>query len=132
MDKLRYASFSSRLLAHNIDLLIMIILLYLVGLIITDNQTLYYIAIAVYFIYHISFESSSLNATPGKILTKITVEAKNRTSLSFAQIVSRNLLKVLSLLLLFTGFIMISFSSKRQGLHDYLSNSYVFRLENNN
>lgn len=121
----RYAGFWSRLLAHNIDLLPILILYYLISFIIPRSDYDYLFIAGIYFSYHILFELSPLQATPGKKWTKIKVVNDRGQRINIFQAVIRNTSKILSLVLLFGGFIAILFSSKRKGLHDYIGGTLV-------
>lgn len=71
------------------------------------------------------FELGAWGATPGKRLVKIRTVSIRPKSQKVVSIIIRNLLKILSLGLFFTGFIMIAFNRKRQALHDYIGGTVV-------
>jgi archaeal type IV pilus assembly protein PilA len=87
-------------------------------------------AFLVYWLYYAYFESSSYQATPGKILTKIKVTDDNGQPLSFGRSLARSFLKILftlspiGLLALLNG-IIIQISDTRKGIHDYIVNTRV-------
>lgn len=120
----KYAGFSQRLLAHNIDLLPILLILYGSTFIFPKVGLDWLIFLVIYLGYNIGFELSSWRATPGKRWSKIHVEPDNQKN-SPIRIIFRNLLKVVSLLLFFLGFAMIIFNIKRKGLHDYLAGTVV-------
>ncbi len=66
-----------------------------------------------------------MQATPGKKWAKIKVVNNKGQRINIFQAVIRNACKILSLVLLFGGFVAIIFSSKRQGLHDYIGGTLV-------
>lgn len=76
-------------------------------------------------IYYIAFESSNWNATPGKRWSKLKVLGNEKSKPKFYQSALRNLFKIVSLLFFFGGFIMIIFTTKRQGLHDFIGGTMV-------
>ncbi len=80
---------------------------------------------AIYFLYHILFEASKMQATPGKKWSKLKVYNLNGRRVSFLQSSLRNVSKMLSLLLFFGGFILILFNQKCRGLHDYIGGTLV-------
>ncbi len=121
----RYASFSQRLLAHNIDLLPILLLFYLISFIVPRSNYDYLIMSGIYFLYHILFEGSTWQATPGKKWTKIKVSNLEGGRSGFAKSAIRNVSKMISLLLFFSGFIMIIFNPKSRGLHDYIGGTLV-------
>ncbi len=114
-----YVSFWDRLLAHNIDLLFMIIPLFLVSGLFANNTLFYALCALVYLIYNVGFEVSTWKATPGKRIMKIMVITPAPEA--FFRLTLRNMLKLISLLTVFIGFAMITYNQKKQGLHDYLT-----------
>ncbi|WP_425390274.1 RDD family protein [Ekhidna sp.] len=121
----RYADFWKRLLAHNIDLLPILFLFYVITIFFPSPEYDYLIVGSVYFGYYILFESSKLRATPGKLLIKIRIVNDDKSRSSIIQVTLRNLSKVLSLLICFGGFIMIFFDKKNRALHDYIGGTVV-------
>ena len=122
---LQYAGFWPRLLAHNIDLLPILVLYYLISFILPPSSYDYLFILGIYFVYHIGFELSPLQATPGKKWVKIKVTNDAAQHITSIQAILRNLTKFLSLLLFFGGFIVIIFSPKRKALHDYIGGTLV-------
>ncbi|SNS99673.1 Uncharacterized membrane protein YckC, RDD family [Ekhidna lutea] len=121
----KYAGFWKRLMAHNIDLLPILFLFYLMSFIIPRSDYDLMILGSIYLIYHIAFEASSWHATPGKKWTKIKVSSDSDRKVTTYQAIVRNLTKILSLLLFFAGFILIAFNTKRKALHDYIGGTLV-------
>ncbi|MEO9485691.1 MAG: RDD family protein [Ekhidna sp.] len=121
----KYAGFWPRLLAHNIDLLPILMLYYLASFIIPKSDYDYVFIIGIYFLYHILFEVSPMQGTPGKKWTKIKVTNSEEDRITLIQAIVRNVTKVFSLLLLFGGFVAILFNSKRRALHDYIGGTLV-------
>lgn len=121
----KYAGFWPRLLAHNIDLLPILVLYYLASLIIPRSDYDYIFIAGIYLVYHITFELSTMQATPGKKWAKIKVTNTEFHHVTFHQAVIRNFCKILSLILFFSGFIAILFNSKRRALHDYMGGTLV-------
>lgn len=120
-----YAGFWRRLLAHNIDLMPILLLFYGSSFIVPNTEFDFLLIAALYFAYHIFFEASPMQATPGKKWTKIKVTDKNRMHPTILQSIFRNLSKVLSLMLFFGGFLIIIWDSKSRGLHDYIGGTLV-------
>ncbi|WP_436515128.1 RDD family protein [Ekhidna sp. To15] len=121
----KYAGFWPRLLAHNIDLLPLLLLYYLASLVIPRSNYDYLFIAGIYFSYHIFFELSSMQATPGKKWAKIKVTNNESGHATIAQAVIRNICKIFSLLFFFLGFIAILFNPKRKALHDYIGGTLV-------
>ena len=64
--------------------------------------------------------------TPGKIITKSKiVDAKLGTKPTLKKCIVRFLSYILSTLIICIGFIMVSFTKKRQGLHDVIAGTIV-------
>lgn len=119
-----YATFWQRLLAHNIDLIFLLILFYLFSLIpyFGFDTLLFFL---IYLLYHFIFELSSWRATPGKKWLKLAVYNEGRRFESVTAILLRNVCKLISLLIFFGGFAMINFNRKKQSLHDYIAGTVV-------
>lgn len=79
-------------------------------------------------LYFAFFESSSKQATLGKVVMKIIVTDLEGNRISFAKATVRYWSKWLSVIILMAGFIMAAFTSKKQALHDIITKSLVIRL----
>lgn len=80
---------------------------------------------AIYLLYWAIFESSSLQATPGKMALGIKVTDMNGERLTFARAFGRNLAKFVSGLTLNVGYVMAGYTVRRQALHDKMANCLV-------
>ena len=120
-----YATFWMRMLAHNIDLLILIIPLLIARQFDIDQTLLYALAAIGYGAYHIGFELSAWNGSPGKRIVGIEILDGTYQKASPTSTILRTLLKSISLLIVFGGFTMINFTRRKQGLHDLLSGCIV-------
>ena len=76
-------------------------------------------------LYFAVMESSSKQATLGKMVLGIVVTDTDGKRVSLGRAVGRNLAKVISTIILLIGFIMIAFTEKKQGLHDMMANCLV-------
>jgi uncharacterized RDD family membrane protein YckC len=81
--------------------------------------------IVVPWIYFAGFESSRSQATPGKLLMKIVVTDLEGNKPTFARVTLRHFAKIISTLLIFTGFLAIAFTQKKQGFHDKIAGCLV-------
>ena len=79
-------------------------------------------------LYYAYFESSTKQATLGKMVMKLKVVGKDGERISFANAIGRYFAKILSGIL-YIGYIMIAFDSKKQGLHDKLASTYVVKAD---
>ena len=145
-----YAGFWKRFVAGLIDLFIMLILMTIVEGIIIYIYTgeavlgkraleelyflhkLYFLHILnnligtlVSWIYHATFESSSKQATPGKMVLGIKVTDLEGRPVGFGKATGRYFGKIISMIILGIGFIMVAFTRKKQGLHDIMAGCLV-------
>lgn len=88
-------------------------------------QSLYVIIPTLYFTV---FESSRRQATPGKMLMGLLVVDEYGLRLSSAKAARRFIFRAVNLLTLNLGYGLILVDSRRRGLHDYLSSTYVIQL----
>jgi uncharacterized RDD family membrane protein YckC len=79
-------------------------------------------------VYFTLFESSSLQASPGKWLTGMKVADLEGRRISYLRACVRYMGKVLSAVLLFAGFVMVAFHRRKQGLHDVIAQTLVLRV----
>ena len=78
-------------------------------------------------LYFAWFESSPLQATPGKMAVGLIVTDLDGERISFWQAVGRNSAKFLSYLCLYIGFILAAFTDRKQALHDMMALCLVVR-----
>ena len=76
-------------------------------------------------LYFATMESSSKQATLGKMTLGIIVTDADGKRISFGRAVGRNLGKIVSQIILFIGFLMVAFTPKKQGLHDIMASCLV-------
>ena len=72
-------------------------------------------------------ESSSLQATLGKMIFGMKVTDLNGNRISFARATGRHFAKYLSSMILFIGYIMAGFTERKQALHDMIAGTLVIR-----
>ena len=77
--------------------------------------------------YFARFESSSYQATPGKMAVGLIVVDETGRRISFLRASGRYFAKVLSALILLIGFILVAFTARKQGLHDMIASTLVVR-----
>ena len=83
------------------------------------------VLILTYCIYGAAFESSSKQATPGKMAVGIKVTDLNGRRIGFGKATGRYLGRFFSMVILGIGLIMIAFTEKKQGLHDKMAGCLV-------
>ena len=83
------------------------------------------IGLAGGWLYSAMMESSSRQATVGKMAFGMKVTDLQGQRLSFGLATGRHFAKILSGLILCIGFIMVGFTEKKQGLHDMIVGTLV-------
>ena len=85
------------------------------------------ITIAASWLYEALMESSSYQATLGKMIFGMKVTDLYGNRISFARAMGRHFAKFLSGMILCIGFIMVGLTERKQGLHDLLAGTLVRR-----
>ena len=78
-------------------------------------------------LYEAFMESSSYQATLGKMIFGMKVTDLNGNRISFGRATGRHFAKILSGMILCIGFIMVGLTERKQGLHDLLAGTLVRR-----
>lgn len=135
---LNYAGFWIRVAAYLIDAVVlyavMFILMIPFGVDFMDpsainmsSMAIFYVIIFVAWIaYFIGMESSSKQATLGKMAVGIKVGNENGGRISAGTAAARFFSKILSGLILYIGYMMAGWDKKKQALHDKIAGTYVF------
>jgi len=140
-DKSQFAGFWKRVVAYLIDsciigvglgiLWIVAIFVFALGSRLEDKIMQLILSIAfngsaiiTEVIYHSLFESSAKQATPGKLAMGIVVTNAEGGRIGFGRAVGRNCARILSQFF-FIGYIITSFTARRQALHDLIANTLV-------
>lgn len=79
----------------------------------------------VWWIYGAAFESSSFQATPGKLALGLRVTDERGARISFGRATGRYLGQILSTLFLCIGYLMVAWDNRKQGLHDTIAGTLV-------
>ena len=87
----------------------------------------YIVGIGINWLYYAIMESSSQQATVGKMAIGIKVTDIGGNRISFVRATGRYFAKIISTLILFIGYIMIAFTEKKQGLHDMIAGTLVIK-----
>jgi uncharacterized RDD family membrane protein YckC len=80
-------------------------------------------------IYEAGMESSSKQATLGKMALGLKVTDEHGRRITFARASARYFSKILSRMILFIGYIMAGFNARKQALHDMIAGTLVRRAE---
>ncbi|KRA53821.1 hypothetical protein ASD77_04025 [Pseudoxanthomonas sp. Root65] len=83
------------------------------------------VGFAISVVYFSWFQSSSLQATPGKLAIGIKVTRSDGEPISFLRAVGRCFAMILSGLILFIGYVMAGFTERKQALHDMMCDTLV-------
>lgn len=129
-DAVKYAGFWRRLAACIIDTILLGLVGSIIGFFISSEDTsgviaLNLISTVVSWLYYALMESSSNQATLGKMALGIIVTDGAGNRISFLRATGRNFAKYISGAILFIGYIMIAFTKKKQGLHDMICDTLV-------
>ena len=124
----QYAPFWSRILAHNIDLLVMLGFAYALSFFIESDRILLILLFTIYALYNAFFEMSSWQGSLGKKMVRIKVSTVRDAKLDVFQSLVRNFTKILSLGVFFLGLLWILVDKRNQGWHDKLAGTTVISL----
>jgi uncharacterized RDD family membrane protein YckC len=81
----------------------------------------------VSWIYEAGMESSSKQATLGKMALGLKVTDERGQRISFARATGRHFSKIISGMILLIGYIMAGFTARKQALHDVIAGTLVIR-----
>jgi len=143
----RYGGFWIRVVAAIVDAVILRVVVAPVGMIFGGlglagmmggfpHRGLHFLGGGVIFIllvfgswlYEAFMESSSYQATLGKMIFGMKVTDLNGNRISFERATGRHFAKWISTLILCIGYIMVGFTERKQGLHDLLAGTLVRRV----
>ncbi len=127
-----YADFFRRFLASSIDIFVIICFIYFIQLIsgfIFGGIFFYFLAFLFGWSYFVFQESSTRKGTVGKQAMNLIVTDLNGNKISFNQATKRFLMKILAAIPLFTGFLPIFITEKKQAFPDIIAKTVVFVQE---
>jgi uncharacterized RDD family membrane protein YckC/Tfp pilus assembly major pilin PilA len=78
-------------------------------------------------LYWVLFESSGLQATPGKLALQIKVTDLLGDRISFGRSLGRNVARIFSGMFFCIGYMAAGFTQRRQGFHDMIASTLVVR-----
>ena len=81
----------------------------------------------LFWLYVAGMESSSKQATLGKMALGLQVTDIEGNRTSFLRATGRNMAKILSVMTLMIGYLMAAFTEKKQGLHDIVADCLVIK-----
>jgi uncharacterized RDD family membrane protein YckC len=97
------------------------------GLAFLGNGVTFILLLFASWLYGAFMESSSYQATLGKMIFGMKVTDLNGNRISFERATGRHFAKWLSAMILGIGYIMVGFTDRKQGLHDLLAGTLVRR-----
>jgi uncharacterized RDD family membrane protein YckC len=131
-----YAGFWRRVAAWILDILVLGIVTVPLNLAFGDgagSDSMAYspeaqsISTALGWLYFALMESSTKQATLGKMALGIMVTDLEGRRIGFGKATGRYFAKILSALILLIGFLMVAFTARKQGLHDILAGTLVVK-----
>jgi len=135
-----YAGFWKRFLAYIIDCILSILLGVVIFLVYFNfflptgegpidfeggNLFGHLLFLALTWIYHAGMQSSSYQATLGKMALGIKVTDLQGRRISFVRATGRYFASYLSSMIFLIGYLMIAFTEKKQALHDLIAGCLV-------
>jgi uncharacterized RDD family membrane protein YckC len=140
---MQYAGFWERVAAWLLDLIIsslgMFPIILILGLLLipttgnADNNQASWeglgtlVGIIFTWLYYTLMESSSKQATLGKMFLGIKVTDLNGNRIGFGKATGRHFGKIISAIILCVGYIMVAFTKRKQGLHDIMAGCLVVK-----
>ncbi|WCM63440.1 RDD family protein [Paenibacillus polymyxa] len=71
------------------------------------------------------WESSKVQATPGKLVFSLIIVSRNGNCLGFMHASGRYWIKAISFMFVHIIYIVVAFTAKKQGVHDLCTNTFV-------
>ncbi|HQS83853.1 MAG: hypothetical protein B7Y25_03005 [Alphaproteobacteria bacterium 16-39-46] len=90
-------------------------------------QTTLSVEVVFLWLYYAFFQSSKYQATPGMMVLSMRIVNYAGESISFWRASGRFLATYLSWMIAGIGFLMIAFTPRKQGLHDYIAKTLVIK-----
>lgn len=85
------------------------------------------VTIVAAWLYFALLESSKLQASIGKLALGIIVTDMEGNRITFGKATGRYFGKIISAIILYVGFMMAGFTEKKQGLHDIIAGTLVWK-----
>jgi uncharacterized RDD family membrane protein YckC len=85
-------------------------------------------SLVITFVYYVLFESSKLQATPGKLALRLRVTDLNGQRVSVGRAAARNVVRIAGLifgLIPIICYLAIAWTQRKQGLHDLMASTLV-------
>ncbi len=99
----------------------------MVGAMVGAAMLTWLFTIVASWLYFALMESSKFQGTIGKLALGIIVTDMEGNKISFGKATGRYFGKIISAIILYVGFMMAGFTEKKQGLHDILAGTLVWK-----
>ncbi len=119
------AGFWRRLMAYNIDLMVLLPCFYLISSFITNDSILILTMTIVAYVYDVIGTLSNWKGTLGKRIMKLEVINKDDMTLSLSQSALRSVIKLLSIPVLFIAYLVVILRTDHLAIHDLMVRSRV-------
>lgn len=117
----QHAGFWLRLIAAIIDGIILGIANWIVGLVFGNGGITLIITVLIGWGYFAYQEASIKQSTIGKNILNLKVTDTNGERISFKKATVRHFSKYISAFILCIGYLMVAFTERKQGLHDFMA-----------
>jgi uncharacterized RDD family membrane protein YckC len=124
--EVRYGGFWIRVAASLVDWLILVIAGYVIDQSLGAGLAAF-VNLLLGWLYYTYLESSSAQGTMGKVLFGLAVTNERGERIGFGRANGRYWAKILSTLTLGIGFLMVGWTQRKQGLHDFVAGTLVVR-----
>jgi uncharacterized RDD family membrane protein YckC len=124
--RVEYGGFWIRVGAYLLDAILLIIVQLILQQML-ESSTQASLANAVFGWLYFAGCESMIRGTPGKLVLGMRVADMNGNDISFLRATGRYFAKILSGLILLLGFVMVAFTSNKQGLHDKIAGTLVLK-----
>jgi len=121
-----YAGFWRRLVAYIIDAIILGAVSGILIAIMGDPQTASWLISPIGIIYIIGFWTWR-GQTPGKMAMGVKIIKTDGSPIGIGRAILRYVGYLVSTIIIFIGYLMIAWDSKKQGLHDKIAGTYVVK-----
>lgn len=121
----KFAGFWVRFLAFILDSLF----IWILNLVLIIPYLVPPLVIIVAAFYHVVFETSFLQSTPGKVIMNLSIEKIDGTRMTIKDSLVRFVVSFISSVAFCIGYFMNLFTSKKQTLHDFIARTVVIHRE---
>lgn len=123
---IEYGGFWIRVGAYFLDAILLVIVYVILTQTLKSDIQIALVNGLIGWLYFAGCESM-MGGTPGKLALSLRVTGTDGGNISFLRATGRYFAKFLSSIVLLCGYIMIAFTSNKQGLHDKIANTLVIK-----